>query len=56
MTICFGEKGQRPLPGGAVEAVAGLSQYPLLQLAVGIGKGAEVPEGKKVPLDVFRAY
>ena len=55
VTFGLGEKGKRPLSGGAVEAVAGLSQYPLPQLVVGIGKGPEVSKRKETPLDILDA-
>ena len=49
----FGKQRQRPAPGGAMDAVAGLGHDPIGQLVVGVGKIAELPQGEKGPFDVL---
>ncbi len=53
MFFRFGKQRQGFLPRGAVDAVPGRFHHPLTQLRVGVGQGAELPQGDKAVLDIF---
>jgi len=47
MAFGFGEHGQRPLLGGAVDAVARFTQDPLFELVIAIDQSTKLRRGKK---------
>jgi len=53
MAFGFGEHVQRPLFGGAVDAVARFTQDPLFELVVGIDQSTEFPKREKIPFEVL---
>jgi hypothetical protein len=55
--MAFGlcKHAQGALTRTSVDAVSGLAEYPLFQLVVGIGQGAEVPQRKEISFDKFHS-
>jgi len=53
MAFRFGKHIQRPLLGGAVDAVARFTQNPLFELIVAIDQSPKLPQREKIPFEVL---